>query len=89
MALLLMGSAVLIMPVLQVWLISEAQLTPLAIGTASTILHLRSDERGECCSCILKLRAPEMTRLEENGNMEIQKVLKKKPCSCTLLPLPF
>lgn len=28
---------------------------PLAIGTASTILHLRSDERGKCCSGIAKL----------------------------------
>lgn len=28
---------------------------PLAIGTASTIPHLRNDEKGKCCSCIAKL----------------------------------
>lgn len=38
---------------------------PLAIGTASTILHLRSDERGKCYSSIAKLQALEKMALEK------------------------
>lgn len=38
---------------------------PLAIGTASTILDLRSGERGKCCSCIAKPKALEKRTLEK------------------------
>lgn len=62
---------------------------PLAVGAASTILHLRSNERGKCCSCRAKLQTLEETRLEktewEYGNVEGI----KKLCSCSLLPLFF
>lgn len=34
----------------------------LVVGTGSTILHLRSDGRGKCCSCIAKLQALKMRR---------------------------
>lgn len=37
---------------------------PSVTGTGSTILHLRSDERGKCCSCIAKLQALEKMPLE-------------------------